>query len=158
MKPHLTACTMQLKSGQFCDAETAEDMPFPICLRHALQVYRRIRQTVAAVERDPAAQTYYVLQDMEREQRRQQRRKRARDVVYYVRVGRHIKIGFTTDIRSRMAQYGPDRVLLATEPGDLTTEQERLWQFREYLDHGREWFLPGESLLAHIESLKAEAA
>jgi len=40
----LPRCTVQLAHGEFCDADAAEDMPFPICERHADQVHKRIEQ------------------------------------------------------------------------------------------------------------------
>lgn len=45
----LPRCTVQLATGEFCDADAAEDMPFPICERHALQLHQRMQQDPARV-------------------------------------------------------------------------------------------------------------
>lgn len=79
--------------------------------------------------------------------------KRAAGVVYYVRIGEHIKIGTTTNLVRRMTElYVQPGALLATEPGGADVESLR---HREYADErfGRELFEPSDRLLAHIESL-----
>jgi hypothetical protein len=81
-------------------------------------------------------------------------KKAAIECVYYVAVGKHIKIGYTTDLRQRMLSY-PSGDLLATEKGHDDLEHRRHQQFREYLDRGNEWFLRGPRLMAHIDSLKS---
>lgn len=75
-------------------------------------------------------------------------------VVYYVRVGKYIKIGTAIRLDERLKCYPPDAELLATEPGHYQTEARRLTEFHEYLAARREWFLPGKRLMAHIEGLR----
>lgn len=83
-------------------------------------------------------------------------------VVYYVRMGNHVKIGTTTNLEKRMQSFyldsDPD-ALLATEPGDVALERQRHVEFRaERVYANRELFNPSRRLLAHIESLKAKVA
>lgn len=78
-----------------------------------------------------------------------------RHSVYYVRVGDLIKIGKTTQLRQRLLNYPPGSELLAVEYGSGDIEAMRLHQFRHLLAERKEWFRPGEDLLAHIATLKA---
>jgi hypothetical protein len=41
-------CTAQLNGGTFCDAPALQDMPFPICHRHASQIWAAFNQTMRA--------------------------------------------------------------------------------------------------------------
>lgn len=80
------------------------------------------------------------------------------EVVYYVRVGDHIKIGTTTNLPSRLAalyvDHDPDLVL-ATEPGGRAVENTRHHEFdAERVYANRELFNPSPRLLAHIARLK----
>lgn len=45
-------------------------------------------------------------------------------VVYYMRIGNRVKIGFTTNLARRLIYINPEE-LLATEPGDNGLEQRR---------------------------------
>jgi hypothetical protein len=76
------------------------------------------------------------------------------DVVYYLRFGDRIKIGTSSNPRSRLAQLRWDE-LLAFERGDRATEQRRHAQFAEYRYPGSEWFRSHGALTGHIASLSA---
>lgn len=78
-------------------------------------------------------------------------------VVYYVRKGDRIKIGYTSQLHVRMATLEPD-ALLAVEPGGTALEAHRHRQFRDARDlgsPGREWFRMTPALLAHVAELSA---
>jgi hypothetical protein len=75
-------------------------------------------------------------------------------VVYYLRVGSYIKIGWASDLAKRMRAYPPDSVLLATEPGTRKDETRRHRMFAAHRTHGREWYAMVPSLLHHIDMLK----
>ncbi len=77
--------------------------------------------------------------------------------VYYVRVGKYIKIGTTRSLDQRMTNYPPGSKLLATEPGSYTREAERHEQFAEHLAERNEWFRPAPELMAHIKNLQRHA-
>lgn len=136
-------CTAQLKSGSFCDAPTFEGMPFPICARHAYQVCR------AAQVADPNYEAF--LRVIEPPRHRD-------DLTYYLRVGDHIKIGYTNNLKQRLKTYPPTAALIGLEAGNV--ELQRLQQFASSLTAGREWFDATQDLMDHIASLPpiAEAA
>ena len=76
------------------------------------------------------------------------------EVVYYLRFRDRIKIGTSSNPRSRLAQLRFDE-LLAFERGGRTIEQERHSQFAEQRFPGREWFHSHRALTDHIDSLAA---
>lgn len=90
-------------------------------------------------------------------------RKRRKDTpakagVYYVRVGEYIKIGSTSDLDARMQTYPPGSQLLAVEAGGLGLERQRQRQFAHLLAARKEWFTPGDALMAHISELSRSTA
>lgn len=87
------------------------------------------------------------------DQAQAEKRARAR-VVYYVRAGRIVKIGCTTDMVERMRALIPDEVL-ATEPGSFDLERQRHHEFR-HLALGGELFTLAPDLREHIDRLRAE--
>lgn len=76
-------------------------------------------------------------------------------VVYYVRKGRRIKIGFSANLPVRLAKLGGE--LLACEPGGLALERRRQAQFADARIAG-EWFRPTPRLLAYIAWLTEAVA
>ena len=77
-------------------------------------------------------------------------------IVYYMRLANLVKIGFTTNLTSRLATINPQEVM-ATEPGDREREQERHRQFDALRAHG-EWFRLEAPLADHIDAVRREAA
>lgn len=75
-------------------------------------------------------------------------------VVYYMRVGERVKIGYTTNLTKRIAAVMPEE-LLATEPGGRLLEETRHRQFAE-LRTTREWFRNDELLREHIAGLRSK--
>lgn len=73
--------------------------------------------------------------------------------VYYMRINRHIKIGYTKDLRQRSRAYPPGTELLAVEPGTRDVEKRRHEEFARFLAQGREWFAESAPLTAHIADL-----
>lgn len=148
---HWSRCTAQKENGRFCDDPTIPDAPFPICFRHAAQLYRFLRGRITAdTDQETALEHVATLF----EPRAQVRSSADRVVVYYVQVGDLIKIGSTTRLADRLKDYPPNRRLLATEDGDCELETRRHGQFRELLMVGREWFRPGQELVDHINELR----
>jgi hypothetical protein len=74
--------------------------------------------------------------------------------VYYLRCGRLIKIGMTTNLASRFASIRPNEVL-AIEPGGAEREAAMHQQFAE-LRAGGEYFHPGRSLQQHVIKVREE--
>lgn len=77
-------------------------------------------------------------------------------VVYYMRVGNRVKIGFTTNLTARLAAIVPEEVM-ATELGGRLLEETRHRQFAD-LWVAREWFRLEEPLISHIADLGRAAA
>lgn len=76
-------------------------------------------------------------------------------VVYYMRIGNRCKIGFSTNISTRLEAINPEE-LLATEPGGQAQETARHVQFRKLRTHG-EWFRYEDPLVEHVAKLQAAA-
>ena len=76
------------------------------------------------------------------------------DVVYYIRQRERIKIGTSSNPRSRLAALHYDEVL-AFERGDRRVEQRRHAEFASHRIPRTEWFAIHNELLAHIADLAA---
>ena len=155
-------CTVERRNSRFCNQPSIEDAPFPICGRHARELYMHVRDTIGDVLSDPIRRAGIVdevrLATYDDVMGPHLQWVRDRDPkVYYLRLNDLIKIGTTGNLKSRLSSYPPGCVLLATEPGSTETEAQRHAQFARYRVRG-EWFRPGESLLAHIATLVAAAA
>lgn len=154
-----TRCTALTRSGKFCDErKTLPDAPFPICIEHAALLLRYLKSYMPnAMDDRIILMGQAAVEERERLAPVRERRERE-SVVYYVQVGQHIKVGYTSDLPSRMRAYPPMRRLLATEPGGPVLEKQRHAQFANDLRHGNEWFHPSPALLAHINRLRQAAA
>lgn len=74
-------------------------------------------------------------------------------VVYYMRIGNRVKIGFTTNLPLRLKAITPEELMateLSTRP---SLEAERHREFAEYRTHG-EWFRLEGRLAEHIGRLR----
>ena len=78
------------------------------------------------------------------------------EVVYYMRFGDRVKIGYSSNLARRLTAI-PNDELLATEPGTRAVEAARHRQFRELRLTG-EWFDHVEPLVGHIEGLRRAVA
>ena len=143
--PAINRCTAQRRNGDFCDAPTLEDMPFPICLIHAGQVFTAMSQAISGgrhnhTKNAPASS----------------RRTPDPGVVYYIRMADgNVKIGHTTRLKGRMREFCtlPEQVL-AVEPGTPSTEAARHREYQEdRLTGDRELFRMSPSLTAHVDNL-----
>lgn len=80
---------------------------------------------------------------------------RSRSVVYYVRLGDHVKIGYTINLPERVSQLRVERdALLAVEPGWREQEHARHGEFAAERQGRRENFNPSRRLLAHVEAVR----
>lgn len=139
-KPQLTStelgCTAEVETGRFCDRPSMALAPFPICTKHAAEVYNFIRDVFSGPPGEPSPEPEPLV-----------------GTIYYLRVGDLIKIGFTVNLTGRLQAYPPNSVLLATEMGTPQGERSRHRQFDSALAYGKEWFTPTPELLAHIEQV-----
>lgn len=83
-------------------------------------------------------------------------RRKPKPVIYYVKISDYIKIGWTSDLQSRMRSYPPNSVLLAVHPGSRADETKLHKRFAAHRTHGREWYAPVPTVLHHIEQMKAQ--
>lgn len=149
-----STCTIQREDGAFCDLPSMEHLPASVCPKHAARIFLHLREFVDKADRkDLGMRLLTTMAQRERDTYRSAPASLVLDnVVYYVRVGDHVKIGYTSNLGNRMKAYPTGR-LLATEPGGLTEERKRHEQFAHALDVGREWFRITPDLMAHIKDL-----
>jgi hypothetical protein len=115
---------------------------------HAPETYRVLREAIA--------REAWVSRTKRLEQRRADLD--AQSVVYYVRLdGQRIKIGFTSNLKVRLAalRCGPSD-LMACEPGGRELESNRHREFFGERINSREEFFPSERLLGWIEGVREE--
>jgi hypothetical protein len=138
-------CGVQLHSGDTCEAKPGEDMPFPICNRHAIQVALAVRTVAATALLNDGVNHGKMRRDLEQG-----------SVVYYVALpGDRIKIGTTTNLPQRLNALRADRAwVLATEPGGVTVERRRHQQFAQHRIGQREDFRDVPALREWIAEVK----
>jgi len=74
-------------------------------------------------------------------------------VVYYLRSGGYIKIGWASNLANRMKAYPPDSMLLAHHPGTRADEATMHRKFAVHRTHGREWYAMVPALTDHIRRI-----
>lgn len=151
-------CSAQTQRGTACQREGEYRAHAAVgfvllCPRHMTDWDNRVR--------------YAEHRDAEERQRQQDEvaaAKRKTSLVYFVERETFIKIGVTTNLRSRLQSLsrggnmpdgmtvGPVR-LLATLPGDAANEAHFHRRFREFRIPTTEWFYPAPELLAFIRGL-----
>lgn len=152
---HWSTCTAQKESGNFCDAPTIPEAPFPVCVRHAAQLYTFLSERIKESAHGSATSLDALIElTATGHQRTRQPSSWNDGVVYYVQVGELVKIGNAVNLRRRLTVYPPGRRLLATEPGGEMRERKRHHQFRASRVE-REWFRPTDDLVAHIVKLRS---
>lgn len=150
----ILSCTAQKDSGAFCDKPSLPDAPFPICIKHASLLLRYLNSAMPTGTEDRillAARDFDFRPEVPRKSATA-----GTELVYYLRVGDKVKIGYTSDLRQRMNSYPPDSELLAVEPGDLLLERARHAQFARHLRIGREWFEPASEIMAHVAKVREQ--
>lgn len=140
-------CTVVTRTGRGCDAFVPATAPIPNCAEHLHEAFLWYadqlsgtpqRQEItripvgAARAPEPAA---------------------GEGIIYYLRFGDRIKIGFSRNVAQRLAAVPHDE-LIAYEPGPPELEKMRHQQFEELKVARREWFREGPELLSHIAMLR----
>lgn len=136
------------------DRHDESDAP-PLCTNHLIECAYYISKRMGINLIDPNREARNVLADKQWLDEHRE----SGSVVYYVRLGNHVKIGTTRNLPARLASLYVDHdpeLLLAVEPGDAHVETQRHVQFAaERAYRNRELFNPSRRLLAHIEQLAA---
>ena len=130
----MSLCELHLAAAYgFCADRIAEDRYRRQCEQHAKYVEERrarAEETFARAIARPDEQGF---------------------LVYYIRFADRVKIGFTSNLRNRLADLQYEE-LLAVEVGGRPTEALRHKQFAKYRVIG-EWFELSDELRDHIEHL-----
>ena len=150
-------------------SRTAGYAGLPYCKEHAYDALASLRNETlaeAATERHKARMTAITAREDRQEQREERSYWISRDlidvvnrstgVVYYLLVGKLIKIGWSSDLRQRLKSYPPDSKLLAVHPGTRETEKQMHQKFAHLLDKGREWFQDHEAIRGHAKAVVDE--
>jgi hypothetical protein len=137
----------------------------PLCAQHANDVWAIVDETQPQGFKDALRdQRIAFLRQMEQEEERERAKRTSASTdnatrpgyIYYLRVGDLIKIGYTLYLEDRMKAYPPNSELLATHPGTRQTERQMHHRFLHLLKQGREWFIEGDDLMAHIEDVSSK--
>jgi hypothetical protein len=123
----------------------------PMCLKHALRVAAAVQRRVDQIEAagQPAP-------EVARDGRRYA--PDAEGLVYYLRVGSLIKIGYSAKFGARMNSYPPNAELLGQHAGTRADEEALHARFAAHRAQRREWYHPAPELMTHIERVQAENA
>lgn len=123
-----------------CEASPSITLDLPICDRHAIKVYRAVSAATSglAEHRTTSARPQSAT---------------TRGSVYFFRQGERIKIGFSTNVKQRIKDFGAGQ-LLGTMPGTMHTERQMHERFAHLRDAG-EWFRPGPDLEQFCHALAA---
>ena len=77
-------------------------------------------------------------------------------LVYFVRLGNRVKIGYSTNLAARVAGLSlAPRFVVLTLDGDRTLEGRLHHRFADERERGTEWFVASKRLLAYIEEQRA---
>ena|SRR5690625_3621879 len=130
-----------------CYAEPTRKAKLPLCDRHMVKVYREVHAlTELPLVRHSAVEGIVVDGDAIRNRP---------GLVYFIQFADRVKIGFTTDLATRLNHLPHDRIL-ATMPGSFSDEQ-RLHRTFEHLNVRGEWFSMGDDLMDYIAQVQAAA-
>lgn len=109
--------------------------------------YRSLEAKVAQLERQLKS-----AEDFREQQQRERSRGGEKDgVVYFLRSNGFVKIGWTSDLDSRLKQYDPDARVLATKPGTRADERFLHKKFDHLRTHRREWFAMAPQVMEEIQ-------
>lgn len=124
-----------------CNTQPSEPLGLELCERHAIKAFRAVSAAINPTGQVPG---------------RGGASAASQGIVYYVRLGNRVKIGFSTDFVSRMSVV-PHESILFTKPGTLADERLEHKRFAHLRTSG-EWFQADPELMAYITDLRANAA
>lgn len=129
----------------WCESAQTEHTSLPLCNRHIVKVYRQAQNIIrdAMPELEPA------------QYRRSRFEMDTPGVVYFIRLGSLVKIGFTTALAQRLRDL-PFEEVLGVKPGTMRDEKDLHSRFGHLRQTG-EWFRAEPDLLDFIASV-SEAA
>lgn len=141
------AARLTATRGECCWPECEEQawlaIELPVCQKHAARVHLAVDNLVPKT----AAERRVV---------RTRATQAERGTVYFMQYGELIKIGFTTDLLSRLYKIrglGVQGKVLATMPGTRRDEKRLQMRFGEHWEHG-EYFRPAAPLMEFMDALR----
>ena len=156
-------CSILRPTGNLCGRLVDMGAPFPICAHHAQRLYEYMLRICPPPQPEQSVEyKRYLLAKETADERAALRAERKaaferQSQVYYVRIGDHIKIGYTVNMYQRLIGLRVSAEdVLATEPGARALEAQRHAEFAAERIGRKENFNPSPRLLAHIEAVKAE--
>ena len=127
-----------------CHASRSLKVDQPICDSHLASIYRSVSDLFKDLDRHS--------DDVVSDSQLRRRNPYAEvGVVYFMRFGDRVKIGFTTNLRDRLRAV-PNDELLGSMPGSRHTERKTHSHFAHLRIKG-EWFSMGDDLLEFIAGL-----
>lgn len=128
---------------EHCKADAADGVGILLCQRHLQKAWAAYQITMGAevpgMKPEPAVDTNALTTP---------------GVVYVVRIGEFIKIGWTRNFKQRMSSLKPD-AMLHFKQGTRKDEYKLQAQFLDYLAKGREWFECCDETIAMVENLRS---
>jgi hypothetical protein len=136
---------------------------FPICGEHARFIAYAMGQSDAVrplqeLVYELRSKVVHLTSELERQKQPPKAKKPVPQdgVIYYLRVGSYIKIGWASVLTKRMKAYPPDSVLMATEPGTRKDESALHRKFAVHRTHGREWYALVPPIMEHIARVQTK--
>lgn len=130
-----------------------------MCQEHALQVWATVQEMIdPATLRDIAYDRVAPDEEKNPELYEPIPISESAGVVYFIRVGDLIKVGFSSDLSRRMKAYPPDAEVLAYYSGSFAEEQQTHQLLSAHRAKRREWYHPTPEVMAAVEDAKARQA
>ena len=127
-----------------CNTPASDLIEEPICPAHARSVYAQVKDALSSATNSTRVAAGS----------KNRARPGAADrpgIIYFAQFGDLVKIGYTTDLTTRMAKLRPDR-LLALRPGSMRDERALHARFGPHWSHG-EYFHRHPDIDAYVTSL-----
>lgn len=143
---------------QFCSTFVPQrfyDEGMLLCREHALLVWAIVNEQLAEGPIEDAPAEPELLMRMDSPFAVEPNNRPFPGVVYYIRTGGRIKIGHSTRLAQRLAQYPPDTEVLYLLAGDKQMERAEHRRFNAYLADGREWFQDRPEVTGLIAAMAA---
>lgn len=134
---------------QSCDRPAVEQLEYPICSKHARNIYVSVQNLLENATPEQRAEASTPIG------RVRPKRGKHPGVVYFMRFGRLVKIGYTENLRQRTNALRPDEVL-GWMHGSMQDEKALHARFREAWVGG-EMFESTPDLLAFVRELRPAA-
>lgn len=130
-----------------CTRKTWTELQLPLCHKHAARTHLKVADVIPAensrVHQASDPEGWWTKPGY----------------VYFAESQGMIKIGFSTDVNSRMASLGSQsghvHILLAKFPGNRRDEKRIHFEFGEYWIEG-EYFSNAPRLMTHVRKIRAE--